>query len=62
MIIVRSVFFEKKKELKERRSKVWPADESKAEETLLSGDVCKIEEFYMSQASLIPFYLFKFEL
>jgi hypothetical protein len=62
MIIVRSAFFEKKKELKERRSKVWPADESKAEETLLSGDVCMIEEFYMSQASLIPFYLFKFEL
>jgi hypothetical protein len=28
----------------------------------LSGDVCMIEEFYMSQASLIPFYLFKFEL
>jgi len=35
--------------LKERRSKVRLADESKAEETLLSGDVCKIEEFYMSQ-------------
>jgi hypothetical protein len=41
--------------LKERRSDQWTADESKAEEILLSGDLSKIEEFFLSHASLNPF-------
>lgn len=46
---------ERKKELKELRSDQWTADESKAEETLLSGDLRKIEDFFLSHASLNPF-------
>ncbi len=51
----RDLLSKRKKELKERRSDQWTADESKAEEILLSGDLSKIEEFFLSHASLNPF-------
>ncbi|EFX83031.1 hypothetical protein DAPPUDRAFT_100996 [Daphnia pulex] len=46
---------ERKPELTERRSEKWSADELAAKEILLSGDVAKIEEFYLSHESLNPF-------
>jgi len=46
---------ERKRMLKERRSNAWSADELEVQETLWSGDVRQIEEFYLSHASLDPF-------
>ena len=45
---------ERKKNLFERRSNDVLPDEKRAEDALLSGDIARIEEFYMSQASLNP--------
>ena len=46
---------ERKKELKERRSKIWSDEELEAKEILVSGNFDQIEQFYLTHASMNPF-------